>query len=809
MLATMLHQWSGRYIMMAQQLRYSPQREERFRAFFSGAVNGFPVILAVEWLRVMIHISLFLFFAGLTIFLLNTNITVFGIVVWWMALSAIAYMCITCLPIFHPNTPCYTPLSLIIGFLYTGVPYLVFKTLSSLFVTNQYFEESMCHYHHRLLEGMRKTVRRMTRELSSEIRVRVLISTYDALDEDTTREKFFEAIPEFFGLLQVHALEEHLNEFRNKLKMALDGFLDRTFSSNTVSESDRSSRLIVCLNAAHAALRSDDVSQILFDILNGRWRGPLQSVEMAHSLRKWGKSTNDEFTPFVRRIVTQVAAGVRERDDRWISLIKAEFGVPDHVLCQWETTGDSVLLSLLIHITREAFRSGSWMPFILASFTQFDVRDTHPELQHEFCALWNEIVQEAWRSRADGVAINILCEIRHAYIGLHQGTDAAPTAFSSRTYHFDPILAEPLSYRFCTITSHRPDRADVHQAPDITVPPSTGDGIPSLPHSTAQLGDVSNIFPQFPSSVHLESMSRSSAYTPTHRHTFSSLSPSTSPVPIEQQVTSVFAPSVLASVGSEPAAMRERTVDRPRNTFVPTEVSVSLHASRQPALPASDIVANGVQHYDSTNRIYPIETEETSQAPVSTSHRLSSPEWSPDSPTDPPSGPHVASFSDPDSVHTSPRPTHRSSPADTPLDMTLTAASRTLGRNDPPDTATPSAKPCGSKISSTVKFIPQSIPPSCASPTVIPSIIVFDSPILLPTHCDDMIPAELHSLRSTSPSPINADLHSPPQTKSVLGVHGTMSTRMLNTPDGTRDLYPPTQMESASPVPDAEDRQHG
>jgi hypothetical protein len=247
------------------------------------------------------------------------------------------------------------------------------------------------------------------------------------------------------------------------------------------------------------------------------------------------------------------------------------------------------------------------------------------------------------------------------------------------------------------------------------------------------------------------------------------------------------------------------------DTTFPTEVSVSLHASRQPAPPSSDIVANGVQHYDPTHRIYPIEKEGSSQASVSTSHRLSSP----DSPTDAPSGPYVPSFSDPDPVHTSPRPTQRpspASPADTPLDMTLTltAASRTLGHNDPPavlkdDTTTPSATPCGSKTSSTVKFIPQSIPPNYASPTVVPSIIAFDSPILLPTFCDDMIPAELHSLRSTSPSLTNADLHSPPQTKSVPDVHGTMGTRMFNTPDGTRDVYPPTQVESASPVPDADE----
>jgi len=88
-----------------------------------------------------------------------------------------------------------------------------------------------------------------------------------------------------------------------------------------------------------------------------------------------------------------------------------------------------VLLCLLIHKTREAFLSGSWTPFILNTLSQFDMRNTIPELQHEFCTLWNEIVREAWRGGIDCTAVNILREIRHGYIGLHQGTGA----FSAHT----------------------------------------------------------------------------------------------------------------------------------------------------------------------------------------------------------------------------------------------------------------------------------------------------------------------------------------------------------------------------------------
>ena len=211
------------------------------------------------------------------------------------------------------------------------------------------------------------------------------------------------------------------------------------------------------------AVQGAPVSQILVHILNGhgQWGKLLQSVEMAHSLRGWGKSkgksrsAHDKIIRYIRRIVTQVVAGVRlgERGGRWISLAKAkaEFGIPDNVLWDNIAHGDSALLSFLVHLTREAFHSGSWTPFVLNTLAQFDVCNTLPELQHEFCSLWNEIVREAWRLPA---AVNILREIRQAYIKLHQGTDSAPTAFSAHTKFYHPALAHSRSYRFCGIPSH-------------------------------------------------------------------------------------------------------------------------------------------------------------------------------------------------------------------------------------------------------------------------------------------------------------------------------------------------------------------
>ena len=311
-----------------------------------------------------------------------------------------AYLCITLLPMFRPNSPYYAPLSSLLWFLYTCISCAIFKVLSSG-VFRRYGFMHRFHrsrkYHKRFSEKIKKTTAETALLRSSEIDVHVLESILDALGEDAAWEKFFEAIPGFFESDLVEVDKENLpEEFRIKFTEALSGFLDCTFSLSSVTESLRGDRLVICLHAAHAALGPDGVSQILQDILSGRWPELLQSVVMGHSLRRWRNSNDEQFNTNVRRIVTHIVVGVRERDNRWFSLVKAEYGIAEHVIRKYiGRGGDSVLLFILIHMTRQAFHTGTWTPWILSSLSDFNIRDTSPELQHVFCELWNDIVLEA------------------------------------------------------------------------------------------------------------------------------------------------------------------------------------------------------------------------------------------------------------------------------------------------------------------------------------------------------------------------------------------------------------------------------
>jgi hypothetical protein len=169
-------------------------------------------------------------------------------------------------------------------------------------------------------------------------------------------------------------------------------------------------------------------------------------------------------------MVAIVIARVKERDDIWFELAMGHLGEAAPVLQNYLDHGDSALLANYIHILRDIvhvhlrhFQSGDaafrWK--VVESVSQFDIQDTLPTLQHDFCHLWNEIVEMARTTdhRTRSILILLLKKIRHAYITLHEGTDSAPTIFSASTTEDEHVLSFLSSYPLCNIPDHRPRRS--------------------------------------------------------------------------------------------------------------------------------------------------------------------------------------------------------------------------------------------------------------------------------------------------------------------------------------------------------------
>jgi hypothetical protein len=403
LLATLLQQWARRYLKVTQT-RYSPDKRARIRSFFAEGVQKCLLHWTVEALPTLLHVSLFLFFAGLIVFLWNVNLTIFKLILSWAGICTALYGCITLMPIFRHDSPYYTPLSLPVWYIGTKIPFVTFQVLqwwfarfkfSEHFYRFRYLKRS---YRDLLKQGMQKTAEETALHSPPEIDTRAFLWTFDSLDEDHELERFFSGLPGFRNSKKVEDPLPHLApEEEEKLVNAWIGLSDRTFSSDLLPEPVRRRRNVVCVKA----FGPDDVriQSVFKRILAEDQFGPVQSAQIAHLVRGWGNGKDEEITTVFQAIVSSVVARAQLRDNVWFALASDELGVPESVLRNHASHGDSLSLAVFIHVIRQQFshfHKPFWptrdFPLVLLAASNFNVLDTSAELQHEFCALWNEIL---------------------------------------------------------------------------------------------------------------------------------------------------------------------------------------------------------------------------------------------------------------------------------------------------------------------------------------------------------------------------------------------------------------------------------
>jgi Family of unknown function (DUF6535)/Ubiquitin carboxyl-terminal hydrolase len=469
------------------------------RAFFANGMEKMHIAQVVEGLPTLIHISLFLFFGGVAIFLFNINNAVFNSVVWWIALFAIAYGLITVMPIVRYDSPYYSPLSLPAWVLYAGISYLSFKALFSLkahkihvFRTWQRLRTMRDQYRGWILGGVEEAAKEMASKRLSEIDLCILGWTIDALGDDDRLEKFFEAIPGFFNSKLVKHLKKEFPDDNNLLKKfwkASNGFLERTLLSNSVTEQVKSRRLDIGMNAT-SEITNRRNSSIPRDLLFQSWDHVPQNVEIGNILTRWCNSNNPDIAWYAHCIATRILASVQERDDHWIELAVDVLGLSKRNL--WDNIAygnDSVSLAILISVARRDLHYNFCDWGMLSTLSKLDIHDTPSGLQQDFCKLWNESVEEARKKGYDTYPVGVLRETRLLFNALHQGTIAAP---SDSIGDFDDILFRPRSYPPCNILSHHAgtSQASAAASPVLPIPtsPSPIDGSPSGSATTATQG---------------------------------------------------------------------------------------------------------------------------------------------------------------------------------------------------------------------------------------------------------------------------------------------------------------------------------
>src|ERR1700761_2598844 len=179
------------------------------------------------------------------------------------------------------------------------------------------------------------------------------------------------------------------------------GLLDRTFSSDLLPDQVKRYRSDICANAVKLVDTPNAFPKILRRLAAEGEYGPVSSTDIVRFVKRWD-SHKDEDPTVVQAIFSVVVARVQRHDDPWFILASGELGIAEAVLRKHSAHGHSLFLAILIHIPRQQlshFGHTSWpsdaVAKVLRSASKFTVQNTSLELQHEFCALWNQVVRKA------------------------------------------------------------------------------------------------------------------------------------------------------------------------------------------------------------------------------------------------------------------------------------------------------------------------------------------------------------------------------------------------------------------------------
>jgi Family of unknown function (DUF6535) len=380
LLATLMQQWVRRYLQ-ASQPWYATYKRARIRAFFAEGVERFGLPLAVEALPAILHVSVFLFFAGLVDFLININHTVAFSLLSAVAVLASTYFLFTALPLIYPNSPYQTPLTAllwvtqqttllisldlmrrIVRFVYEHTGIVVWKLYGSILF-------NLDDHSRRFRQGLWRSREAIALGQPTEMDSRALSWTLDALDEDHELEQFVAAIPGYYRSTTVRPPDEALEHLTHHegLDSPLEArILDLLSPRGTAPNAPPASnierkRRMVCLEALYCLprtitrhLRAAVLDTELFS------SDPLfASSEAWDAAASMAKDINRDIA-FAGHCVAAVLVAAWQHDFMGSSTgpppgggvgpLAMHLGVPEAVVETWIHHADNVMFASLIHL---------------------------------------------------------------------------------------------------------------------------------------------------------------------------------------------------------------------------------------------------------------------------------------------------------------------------------------------------------------------------------------------------------------------------------------------------------------------------
>jgi hypothetical protein len=251
-----MQQWARRYLQQAQA-QTTPYKRARTREYLFQGVQAFRLSQAVEAVPALLHIAVFLFFAGLVDFLFSIDSAVGRVVLALIGFFGVIYVLLTFLPNVRPNCPYRTPFSrdaLKWFFVVPTLPALLVIYCSQCLLRSERLERAGMRFL-LFVQSLLWTMSDAMRSLQEDIDGRALQWAVATVDDDDDIETFLEGIPGYLtnGRNALPVVEDLLDLRRSK---PLGDHINRLIQPCTpegyhgATENVRRRRALICLDTA-------------------------------------------------------------------------------------------------------------------------------------------------------------------------------------------------------------------------------------------------------------------------------------------------------------------------------------------------------------------------------------------------------------------------------------------------------------------------------------------------------------------------------------------------------------------------------
>ena len=374
-LLTTSMQQSARVYLDYTQHRGEPRKQARVREYMFRGVEEFRLSQAVGTMPFLLHISVFLFFAGLIEFLRPINSVVGSYALGCIMLCVFTYAVLTLLAILRPNCPYRTPLSGFTYVIYQSSAFSLFSaaaTIEGIYhgllleiwrwfhpkvpgsrrhdPTNwrEVLEQKVHTYFNRFMHGLQWKVVASAMEAPPSVDQGALYWLLTTLDDNQKFEEFATRMPGFFDTTTApnatSAMLSLISEqptFDPILGARLHELLNTCLPrASLLTEERRRSRLRVCLTSLWYCLMAHNVPENVEMPLAPYFLAVFASPDVI----RWIQTEGDPASRLlgrcfgslvVKKLASDLALAARGPSTAELACLKSILGVTGEQVCAW------------------------------------------------------------------------------------------------------------------------------------------------------------------------------------------------------------------------------------------------------------------------------------------------------------------------------------------------------------------------------------------------------------------------------------------------------------------------------------------